>query len=320
MPTKPLKYHIPDAPSAPKFPLTSPRGAKMACRVWPTKNPKALILLLHGGGWHSGYFGQLAKYLNEADIFCAAYDQPGYGYSDPEPSSPRADVVHCQDVEWLIEDLFAAVEWMKLEAGNPPVPVFLFGESYGAVLVSELSKPSTASLTPSLQPRLFPLCMRWTTTTVKSTVLLVPVVSCKWEPSFYLPHLSLRFCAPWQNTIPKSSCQLRTLNRLLMMPLGTRNGRGPLEPTQKLCPIFELPSEPWLQQCQLERRSKHEPKSFHASCMLCMAFEMFVLLAMPWKSLWTRSDRQRQPCTRLILLGTSCYKTNQRLLQVFLTN
>lgn len=62
-----LKYIVPSPPNPTKFHLRSPRGANLATRVWPLaeiSNPDvklvALCLLVHGGGWHSGYFHNLA--------------------------------------------------------------------------------------------------------------------------------------------------------------------------------------------------------------------------------------------------------------------
>ena len=151
---KPLQHPIPNPPSPVRFPLTSPRGAKLATRVWRNQGifdlispkPKALLLIVHGSGWHSGYFEGLADHLGRAEIFCASYDQPGMGYSEAEQSSPRPDVIHISDFDWLVQDVFAAVDWMILEAGNPKdVPVFLLGESFGGIQVEYMEDPRAQS-------------------------------------------------------------------------------------------------------------------------------------------------------------------------------
>jgi alpha-beta hydrolase superfamily lysophospholipase len=140
--SKPLKFPIPGPPAPTKFQLLSPRGAKLATRVWPTpydnRLPSALCLLVHGGGWHSGYFGGLAKSLTKQNIFVAAYDQPGDGYSETEPDAPSHTVKHVRSFDWFVEDVFEAIEWMKHEAGvegHDHVPVYLFGESFGGLVV-----------------------------------------------------------------------------------------------------------------------------------------------------------------------------------------
>jgi alpha-beta hydrolase superfamily lysophospholipase len=108
----PLSYDVPSAPSPTKFPLYSPRGSHLAARVWSplidTENIVALCLLVHGGGWHSGYFQDLATYLNQHGIFCASYDQVNCGYSDPEPDIPSPGVVHVRDFDCFVEDLCEA--------------------------------------------------------------------------------------------------------------------------------------------------------------------------------------------------------------------
>ena len=133
-----LKYPIPSPPTPTSYPLKSPRGAKLATRVWSTptlQNPKALCLLVHGGGWHSGYFEKLATFLNQYDIFCASYDHVSCGYSDPEPDTPAPGITHIRDFDDYIEDVAMAIEWMQLEAGTKNAPVILFGESFGGLEV-----------------------------------------------------------------------------------------------------------------------------------------------------------------------------------------
>jgi alpha-beta hydrolase superfamily lysophospholipase len=92
--------------------------------------------MIHGGGWHSGYFDQLATSLSQDGIFSASYDQIGCGYSEPDPDSPSAGVAHVRVFDWFVEDLCAAIGWMQEEASNTQAPVFLFGESFGALQVS----------------------------------------------------------------------------------------------------------------------------------------------------------------------------------------
>lgn len=131
-----LKYSIPKPPVPTKYPLKSPRGANLATRVWPVKKPKALCLIVHGGGWHSGYFDGLVGVLNKENIFCASYDQVNSGYSDAEPDSPKpGEVMHIRNFDCLVEDVCAAVDWMQKEAANTEAPVFLFGESLGGLQV-----------------------------------------------------------------------------------------------------------------------------------------------------------------------------------------
>mmetsp|Transcript_15620 Transcript_15620/g.45085 ORF Transcript_15620/g.45085 Transcript_15620/m.45085 type:complete len:320 (-) Transcript_15620:228-1187(-) len=131
-------YRIPDPPRSTKFRLISPRGAHLASRIWaPNTIPKCLCILVHGGGWHSGYFEGLALHLTTLGIFVAAYDQVGCGYSDREPGSPPKECTHFFEFEDLTEDLFAALDWAHAEAKEKypecgELRTYLLGESFGA--------------------------------------------------------------------------------------------------------------------------------------------------------------------------------------------
>ena len=135
-----LKYPVALPPTPTNFGLTSPRGAKLATRFWPvpessSATTKALCLIVHGSGSHSGYFEGLANVLTAAGIACGSYDQVSCGYSDPEPGTPRPGVTHIQNFECFIEDLFEAVKWLKKESGEENLPLFLIGESFGGLQV-----------------------------------------------------------------------------------------------------------------------------------------------------------------------------------------
>lgn len=134
--TPPAAQHaVPPPPPPTNFSLSSPRGASLAKRVWaPSAPPRALLLIVHGGGWHSGYFAELATYLTANSIFCAAFDQAGCGYSEPEPSAP-AGCAHFDSYDDLVDDVFAAVEWAQREAAAADLPLYLLGESFGGLHV-----------------------------------------------------------------------------------------------------------------------------------------------------------------------------------------
>lgn len=144
-----LKYPIASPPTPTTYSLTSPRGAKLATRLWPAKKKtKALCLIVHGGGWHSGYFEGIAKVLSGAGIICGAYDQVCNGYSEQEPGTPRPGVTHVNSFDCFVEDVFEAIEWLKKEAGekNKDLPLFLIGESFGGLQVGHAFDPSSQSL------------------------------------------------------------------------------------------------------------------------------------------------------------------------------
>jgi alpha-beta hydrolase superfamily lysophospholipase len=166
-PTRQFKYPVATSPPPTKYKLQSPRGPILATRIWfptatitkpsssqlsskpQTKPPTALVLLVHGGGWHSGYFEELAKCLttttsNSSNVIVGSYDQVGCGYSDKEPGTPPGHGVgHINSFDDLIEDMFEAVTWLKTEAADPTgvdttaTPLFLIGESFGGLQVCD---------------------------------------------------------------------------------------------------------------------------------------------------------------------------------------
>lgn len=160
-PRKPLKYPVATAPTPTKNKLQSPRGAALATRFWSSsssssssKLPQALVLIVHGAGWHSGYFEELASCLvKNCHAAVGCYDQVGCGYSDKEPGTPSGrgsvGVQYIHSFDDFVEDLFEAVKWLKLEAAAATatsnnddrqyfetLPLFLIGESFGGLQVS----------------------------------------------------------------------------------------------------------------------------------------------------------------------------------------
>jgi len=144
---------IPPPPVATQYPLTSPRGGgtKLATRTWAptndhdqTRTPsiQALALLVHGAGWHSGYYAGLADCLCRNGVFVAAYDQPSAGYSARDRDAP-AHYTHIYGMDEIVEEVYEAVDWAQKEAAaaadgsstRKPLPVFFIGESFGAIQV-----------------------------------------------------------------------------------------------------------------------------------------------------------------------------------------
>lgn len=71
-------------------------------RCWevqpPGSAPKAGLVLIHGGGWHSGWFGELGDLLSSPaySIRVSAPDLPGHGLSgDPVPGCRYGERKSC---------------------------------------------------------------------------------------------------------------------------------------------------------------------------------------------------------------------------------
>lgn len=95
-------------------------------RSWgDSGDAQAYALLVHGLGAHSGWFEAFAHRLSERDIFAMSYDQIGFGLRREEQFRSKE--------EWL-EDLVASWNYLKTLAGNGSKPVYLVGNSMGAVV------------------------------------------------------------------------------------------------------------------------------------------------------------------------------------------
>ena len=131
------KPAVPPPPEPAVNPLYSPRGAKLATRIWRNNagSPRAVCLMVPGGGWHSGYFEPLALLLNQKGFACSSYDPVGMGYSEAEPGTPEG-CIHINKFDDFVEDIFAAVVWTNQQLQcSTDVPIFLIGESFGGLQV-----------------------------------------------------------------------------------------------------------------------------------------------------------------------------------------
>ena len=104
--------------------LTTPDGIELYTRHWTTDDPRATILLLHGGGEHSGRYGHVAEFFNDRGFDLLAYDQRGSGNS----GGAEMDIEQWSD---FIDDLQFVVESKMLETERSWV---LYGHSIGGLI------------------------------------------------------------------------------------------------------------------------------------------------------------------------------------------
>jgi acylglycerol lipase len=101
-------------------------GRRIFWRTWaPDGTPRAVVVLAHGAGEHSGRYEHVAARLVGAGYAVSALDHRGHGRSD----GPRALIEH---VDLTVADLDQVV--VLAQAANPGLPVFLFGHSMGAMI------------------------------------------------------------------------------------------------------------------------------------------------------------------------------------------
>ena len=111
--------------------ISNADGQNLFVREWlPEKNPKAIILYVHGLGSHSGRMGHWAERFIEEGIGFIAYDQLGHGKSDGKRGNPK----HARK---LIRDLGTIVR--KIEEAYPKVTLVLYGHSMGGKVAMNLA-------------------------------------------------------------------------------------------------------------------------------------------------------------------------------------
>ncbi|HEY4124704.1 MAG TPA: alpha/beta hydrolase [Rhizomicrobium sp.] len=105
-------------------------GLHLPLRHWDAKDPKAIIVALHGMSDYSNGFALPAPYLAERGISVLAYDQRGFGAAPNPGVWPGSDAMR--------GDLDDFVDIVR--ARYPHVPVIALGESMGgAVVLSALA-------------------------------------------------------------------------------------------------------------------------------------------------------------------------------------
>jgi len=105
---------------------TAPDGARLALRrIVPTDPPRALVLLFHGFGDHSGRYAHVAEWLAGRGYAVWALDQRGHGRSP----GPRG---HISRFAQFLGDVAAL---RKRAAGEVAAPQVLLGHSFGGLVV-----------------------------------------------------------------------------------------------------------------------------------------------------------------------------------------
>jgi lysophospholipase len=120
-------------------------------RRWTAPEPRAALLLVHGLGGHSDRFQECARRWAARGITTYAPDLQGFGHT----AGPRGHIDSFQRYHRDLEKLLA-----RAVAENSRRPLFLLGESMGAVLAVDFvaTRPALLSglvlVAPSLADRL----------------------------------------------------------------------------------------------------------------------------------------------------------------------
>jgi alpha-beta hydrolase superfamily lysophospholipase len=115
-------------------------GTPLRLSRWPTENPKAIIIALHGFNDYRRFFGAPADYLQKQRIYCYAYDQRGFGES-VTPGIWAGNDAYSDDLRQITA---------LIKAEHPDTPVYLLGESMGGAIIidamSRREKPDVAGI------------------------------------------------------------------------------------------------------------------------------------------------------------------------------
>ena len=99
-------------------------------KTWQANNTKAVVVLVHGMGEHSGRYNHVAKKLTDNDFSVVAFDHFGHG----KTSGKRG---HNPSFEAVLESVTKTIE--KATTLFPNKPVFLYGHSMGGNVVVNYS-------------------------------------------------------------------------------------------------------------------------------------------------------------------------------------
>jgi acylglycerol lipase len=103
------------------------RGIRIYHQCWlPEGEPKAVLLIVHGLGEHSGRYRNVVDHLVPAGYALYGLDHVGHGKSE----GTREEVERFEDLTQTL-DLFRAI----VQQAHPGKPLFLYGHSLGALIV-----------------------------------------------------------------------------------------------------------------------------------------------------------------------------------------
>lgn len=96
-------------------------------RCWTVPSPRAVVLVAHGLGEHSGRYEELARDFARAGLSTYALDHRGHGRSDGKRGHVRSFLRYLQDLERLRR--------RAVGSAGGTVPVLILGHSLGGLIV-----------------------------------------------------------------------------------------------------------------------------------------------------------------------------------------
>lgn len=101
-------------------------NTKFYGQFWQAEITKAVVVLAHGMGEHSGRYSHVAKKLTDSDYSVVAIDHFGHGKTEGKRG-------HNPNFDAVLESISKTIE--KAKALFPSKPIFLYGHSMGGNVV-----------------------------------------------------------------------------------------------------------------------------------------------------------------------------------------
>ena len=105
--------------------ITGEQGIRIWCQSWRPEAPKAVLVVIHGLGEHSGRSGHVVDYLVPRGYAIYALDHRGHGRSGGQRGHVGRFAEFTADLRRLIE---------RVQAAEPGQPIFLLGHSLGGTI------------------------------------------------------------------------------------------------------------------------------------------------------------------------------------------
>lgn len=142
--------------------------------IYAPKDPKALVVLIHGMGEHFGRYQHVAAFFNQTGYALAGIDLRGHGKSEGKRG-------HTPSYEDLMKDFALLIS--TVQEDFPELPIFIYGHSMGGNLVLNAlirrSLPITAAVISAPYLKLAFEPPKWKTVLGK--------ISAKWLPELTQP-------------------------------------------------------------------------------------------------------------------------------------
>lgn len=105
---------------------SSADGLQLFYRCWEVADPKAILVLVHGVGEHSGRYVHVAEHFADRGYCCYAHDYRGHGQSQGKRGVIKSYQEYIDDLRAIL-----AVATQK----QPGLPIFTVGHSQGGTIV-----------------------------------------------------------------------------------------------------------------------------------------------------------------------------------------